>query len=45
MKVETTERDANIFKRAEGAMRFLIWIFLVLDFALACFIALKIFHV
>ena len=45
MKIEATGRDANIFQRAEGAMRVLIWIFLVLDFALACFIGVKIFHI
>ena len=45
MKIETTGKDTNIFKRAEAAMHILIWIFLVLDFALACFIGVKIFQV
>lgn len=44
MKVETAGKDANNFKHAEAAMRGLIKIFLVLDFALACYVAVKIFH-
>jgi hypothetical protein len=50
MKIEATGRDANIFKGAEGARWVLIWIFLliliflVLAFALACLIGLKILY-
>lgn len=45
MKVKPEARDADSFKRTEEAMRVLVRIFLLLDFALACFVAVKIFHV
>jgi hypothetical protein len=45
MKAEPGGTDSDGFKRAETAMRVLIKIFLVLDFALACFVAVKTFHV
>jgi hypothetical protein len=45
MKVEQRGADADSFKRAETAMRVLITICLVLDFALACLVAMQHFHV
>jgi hypothetical protein len=45
MKVQERGTDADSFKRAETAMRILITIFLVLDFALACLIVAQHFHV
>jgi hypothetical protein len=45
MKLEPGETDADGLKRAVGTMRVLITILLVLDFALACFVAVKFFHV
>jgi hypothetical protein len=45
MKVEPGGMDADGLKRAVGTMRVLIIFFLILDFALACFVAVKHFHV
>jgi hypothetical protein len=45
MKLEQGGTDRGGFKRAIRTMRVLITIFLVLDFALACFVAAEFFHV
>jgi hypothetical protein len=45
MKVEPEATDPDSFKGAEATMRALIGTFLLLDFALACFVAVKHFHV
>ena len=45
MNVEQRRIDADSFKRAETAMRVFITICLVLNFALACLVAVQHFHV
>jgi hypothetical protein len=42
---EPAGMDADGFKRAVGTMRLVITFFLILDFALACFVAVKFFEV
>jgi hypothetical protein len=44
MEVEAGQTDADGLKRGEATMRVLFTIFLVLDFALACFVGVKFFH-
>jgi hypothetical protein len=45
MKVEQGGTDADSFKRAEAAMRVVIAVCLLLDFALVCLVAVQHFHV
>ena len=45
VKVEPGGTDADSFKRAEAAIRVVIAVCLLLDFALACLVAVQHFHV
>jgi hypothetical protein len=45
VKVEPGGTDADSFKRAEAAIRVVIAVCLLLDFALVCLVAVHHFHV